>query len=213
MSKAFLSRMRPHRTMALILCTLVVLSSVLMIPSIYDLPGQPCSFNSVPFQDATARSNNSFQITPPAKATICLTVLITGRFSSEGRSLVPGLGIYSTSPRGSSYSDCTNPGTNCGGVAVTASPSHVFFPALSIRVLLTINSPAGSTVGNYWLLYWPCQGGAMLFLKIGNLNQTSQNPPAPGFLCPFLTFHVSVTFNRYTGMVPIHQNTSIPVFL
>lgn len=210
LSKALHSRMHSRRVRALFLSTLVILSSFVIIYSITELYGAQCPSNSKPFQETSMPFHTIFVMTPPDKGTICLTAHITGELPIGGLSLVPGLGLYTTGQSSSVYSACSNSGTDCGGFVVSASPARVFFSPTSIRILVTIDTPVGSTRGDYWLLFWPCQGGGILWLRVGNLNQTPQNPLARGSLCPLTSFHTSLAFNGYAGLIPAYQNRTAP---
>ena len=208
---AVLSRIRAHKVVALILIIFSGLSSSVFVYSLTALQGAPCPSDAKPFQDSTMPPRTVFQLPPPGRASICLTVQISGELTLGGMALAPSLGLYTTGQSGSTYSACSNSWTNCGGVAVSASPIHAFFPSQSLHVVVTVNAPTGSTLGVYWLWFWACSGGTMLWLRIGGLNQTLRNPPSPVSACPRTTFHVSLAFNSYAGMLPVYQNGTLPV--
>ena len=207
---AFLSRIRAHKVAALILIIFSGLSSSVFVYSLTALQGAPCPSDAKPFQDSTMPPRTVFQLPPPGRASICLTVQISGELTLGGMALAPSLGLYTTGQSGSTYSACSNSWTNCGGVAVSASPTHAFLPSQSLHIVVTINAPTGSTLGVYWLWFWACSGGTILWLRIGGLNQTLQNT-SPASQCPRTTFHVSLTFNNYVGMIPVYQNGTIPL--
>jgi len=200
---ALLSRIRAHRVATLILIILAALSSSILVHTFTSLQGAPCPLNAKPFQDSTMPPRTVFQLPPPGRASICLTVQISGELPLWGMALAPSLGLYTTSQSGSTYSACSNSWTNCGGVAVSASPATAFLPSQSLHILVTINAPAGSTLGVYWLWFWACSGGTLLWLRVSGLNQTLRNTPSPVSACPRTTFHVSLAFNSYAGMIPV----------
>ena len=211
MSKtALLSRIRAHKVAALILIIIAALSSSVFVYAFTALQAAPCPSDAKPFQDATMPPRTVFQLPPPGRASICLTVQISGQLPLGGLDLTPSLGLYTTSGSSSTYSACSNSWTNCGGAAVSASPARAFLPSQSLHIVVTVNALTGSTVGVYWLRFWACSGGTMLWLRIGGLNQTLQNT-SPSPQCLRSTFNVSPTFNDYAGMIPVYQNGTLPL--
>jgi len=207
---ALLSRIHAHKVAALILIILAALSSSIFVYAFTAVQGAPCPSDAIPFQDSTMPPRTVFQLPPPGRASICLTVQISGQLPFGGLALAPSLGLYTTSGSGSTYSACSNSWTNCGGVAVSASPARAFLPSQSLHILVVINAPTGSTLGVYWLWFWACSGGTMLWLRIGGSNQTLQNT-SPASQCLRSTFHVSLAFNDYAGMLPVYQNGTLPL--
>ena len=207
---AILSRIRVHKIATLILIILAALSSSVFVYAFTAVQGAPCPSDAKPFQDSTMPPGTVFQQPPPGRASICLTVQISGQLPLGGLGLAPSLGLYTTSGSGSTYSACSNSWTNCGGVAVSSSPSRAFLSSQSLHLVVTVNAPTGSTVGIYWLWFWACSGGTMLWLRIGGLNQTLQNT-SPSSQCLRSTFQVSLTFNDYAGMIPVYQNGTLPL--
>jgi len=207
---ALLSRIRAHKVAALILIILAALSSSVFVYAFTAVQGAPCPSYAKPFQDSTMPPRTVFQLPPPGRANICITVQISGELPLGGLALGPSLGLYTTSGSGSTYSACSDSWTNCGGVAVSSSPARAFLPSQSLHIVATVNAPPGSTLGVYWLWFWACSGGTMLWIRIGGLNQTLQNT-SPASQCPRTTFHVSLTFNDYTGMIPVYQNGTTPL--
>jgi len=207
---ALLSRIRVHKVVALILIILAGLSSSAFVYSFTALQGAPCPSDAKPFQDSTMPPRTVYQLLPSGRASICLTVQISGELPLGGLTLTPSLGLYATGQSGSTYSACSNSWTNCGGVAVSASPTRAFLPSQSLHIVVTINAPTGSTLGVYWLWFWACSGGTMLWLRIGGVNQTLQNT-SPASQCLRTTFHVSLAFNSHAGMLPVYQNGTLPL--
>jgi hypothetical protein len=209
---SLLSEIRTHKIAAIILVTIAISSSILFAYAFTGFLRPPgptsCPFNGISFTDATTPPQSVFQLVPPAKASICLTVQTYGQLPLNRLSLTPELGLYTTSQSTSTYSACSNSWTNCGGVTVSAAPAYAFFPSRPLHIVVTVNAP-GSTRGVYWLWFWACQGGTMLWLRIGGPNQTLQNT-RPALACLRTTFQVSLTFNSYTGMTPVYQNGTIP---
>ena len=207
-----LSRIRAHEVAALILIILAALSSSIFVYAFTAVQGAPCPSDAKPFQDSTMPPRTVFQLPSPGRASICLTVQISGQLPLGGLALAPSLGLYTTSGSGSTYSVCSNSLTNCGG-AVSASPAYAFLASQSLHFVVTINAPAGSRLGVYWLWFWACSGGTILSLRIIGLNQTLQNTASPAQLCPRTTFHVSLAFDRYADMIPAYENGTIPPLL
>ena len=149
--KAFLSRIRAHKVAAL---SLIIFSGLLSSVFVYSITAlQACPSDAKPFQDSTMPPRTVFQLPPPGRASICLTVQISGELPLGGMDLAPSLGLYTASQSGSTYSACSYSWTNCGEVAVSASPIHAFFPSQSLHIVVTVNAPAGSTLGVYWLWF------------------------------------------------------------
>ncbi|TMI25824.1 hypothetical protein E6H24_04120, partial [Candidatus Bathyarchaeota archaeon] len=121
---ALLSRIRAHRVAALILIILAGLSSSVFVYAFTAVQGAPCPSNAKSFEESTMPPPTVFQLPPSGRASICLTVQISGQLLLGGLALAPSLGLYTTSQSGSTYSACSNSWTNCGGVAVSASPTH-----------------------------------------------------------------------------------------
>jgi hypothetical protein len=207
---ALLSRIRAHKVAALILISLATLSSSIFVHTFTTPQGVSCPSNAKPFQDSTMPPRTVFQLPPPGRASICLTVQISGELPPGGLYLVPSLGLYTTSQSGSTYSACSNSWTNCGGVAVSASPAYAFSPSQALHIVVTINAPGGSTLGVYGLWFWACSGGTMLWLRVSRLNQTLPNRPNLVSDCPLPPYHVLLAFNSYAGMIPVYQNGTIP---
>ena len=205
-----LSRIRAHKVAAPILIILAALSSSVFVYAFTAVQGATCPSDAKPFQDSTMPPRTVFQLPPPGRASICLTIQISGQLPLGGLALAPSLGLHTTSQSGSTYSACSNSWTNCGGVAVSASPAYAFLASQSLHVVVTINAPASSRLGVYWLWFWACSGGTILSLRIIGLNQTLQNTPSPAQLCPRTTFHVSLAFDRYDDMIPAYENGTIP---
>ena len=210
---AFLSRIRGHKVAALILIILAALSSSVFVYAFTAVQGAPCPSDAKPFQDSTRPPRTVFQLPPLGRASICLTVQISGQLPLGGLALAPSLGLYTTSGSGSTYSACSNSWTNCGGATVSSSPARAFLPSESLHIVVTVNAPTGSTIGVYWLWFWACSGGTILSLRIIGLNQTLQNTASPAQLCPRTTFHVSLAFDRYADMIPAYENGTIPPLL
>ena len=204
-----LSRTRPHKAAAIVLIVLAALSSFVFVYAFTAHQGVLCPLYARPFQDSTMPPRTVFQLAPPGEATICLTVETSGQLPLGSLSLAPELGIYTASRSMSSYSACSNSWTNCGGVTASAAPASAFLSSKPVHIVVTINAP-GSTRGVYWLWFWPCSGGTVLWLRIGRPNQTLQSSLSV-LQCLHTAFQVSLSFNSYSGMIPLYQNGTVPL--
>jgi len=204
-----ISAIRFHKVGATILVILTVLSTTGFVYTFTGLPGASCPPNAKSFTNISNLYHTVFGLAPPGKGVICMSVRISGGVPLGGLDLAPTIELYSTSQSGSTWSACMNGFTNCGGVSVSASPERAL-PYELVHTVVTINAPSGSTPGVYILWFWACSGGTILSLKISELNQSIQKP-SPASLCPLTRFHVSLSFDSYTGIIPVYQNATVPL--
>ncbi len=206
---ALLSKIRAHKILAIILTIIAAASTTAVVYTFTVLQSVACPSNTISFLNATMPPRTVYQLVPPGRAVVCISAQVTGRLPIGGLSLAPVIGLYTTNQNTSTFSACPNPWTNCGGVTVSASPARTFFPGGPVRVAVTIDAPSGSTRGVYWVEFSGCSG-AMIWLRIGALGQTLQSTSNQASACPLLSWEMTITFNSYTGMIPVYQNgTSI----
>jgi hypothetical protein len=211
------SKIGSHKVVAVILVIVAAVSGVVVVykfTSFTILQGESCPWYSTPFQASTLPPRTEFQLVPPGKVIICFTAQISGNPPAGGISLSPYIGLYTYSARGTSNSACFAAETNCGGVNVSAIPAASYFSLRTFHVVATINAPAGSTRGIYWVFFAPGCTLAMMWLRIVGQGQTLQPPPTPMRACPLPpSYRVGITFNSYAGMTPVYQNGTAPLFL
>lgn len=200
---------RAHRASQVLLIVLAVLSSTIIVHITVDQQSLACALNARLFPAASTLFGRVFYLASPGEAKICLTVRFSGN-RPGGLGLTPLLTLFWHNRSSIKWSACSFDETNCGAAAVSSAPEMDVIPDLPVHAVWTIETPEGSRLGDYLLQFSLCTGGGLIGLEIGALNQTFRfNTPLS--LCGFPTYAVSVTFDGYTGLVPINQDWPIPL--